>query len=169
MLTYALHRLPDGPLTVVLSGDLTERSVAALRNLRRELAPTLGKQALAFDCRGIENVNSIGSLGWMAFVADLALATPYEMQEMTVTLVTYANMLPDFTKGATVVSFYAPFHCASCAKLFEVRVLAAEFLALGDYPPAACPRCHGAVTPEVEAADFGRFLLPARPVASGQG
>lgn len=126
----------DG-LRVVIKGDITEATRF------EELLPIL-KGKVRFDLSNLGYMNSLGVRDWVEML-NKAKLEGCELHACAVGFVLQAALVEGVTKGATVVSFFAPYACEQCEHAEERLLQSAAILANEDrMPPVfACPVCDG--------------------------
>lgn len=126
----------DGAATrVAISGEFTENA---------NFSELLGAQtpAIVLDLSGVRRINSCGVREWVHLVEALKHSgRSVELERCSVPFVAQLNMIVNFSGGARVRSFYAPYLCTSCntehAELCEMPDSAAP--AVREF--SKCPAC----------------------------
>lgn len=105
------------------------------------LASTLKKidgRTVVLDLSGVERINSCGVRDWVNWINDLeGRGHQVVLVRCSPSIVTQINMVHNFTGGARVRSFFAPYYCARCDRE-ELKLLNVEDFA-GQEEPAAPP------------------------------
>ncbi len=130
---------PEGEETrISLSGDFTSNS---------DFSPVLAvdADAIVFDLVNVERINSCGVREWIRLMSSLKVTDRrIAYERCSVPFVTQMNMIVNFSGGARVRSFYAPYLCGSCGaeyvELYEVP--ASNAVVLRDR--STCPTCGAA-------------------------
>jgi hypothetical protein len=125
-------------IRVVLRGDFTEAT-----RFDDLLPAMIGR--VVFDTAQVTYLNSLGVRAWCEFLRR-ARIQGYEFHACSVPFVLQASRVRDVLGRGTVVSFFAPFHCAGCDHAEERLLQTATILASGLAPPTfRCPGCAGAL------------------------
>jgi hypothetical protein len=153
-LTYQV-RNAGGHHAVDLAGALTETAGPVLL----ELAGELGACAtIAFDCRSINNITSVGVRLWVKFLSRLPATAAVEFHHCSTYFIDYANLVPLLTEKGQVVSFEMPYRCATCGSSSTVLVRSEGVQPDSDFAPQAC-KCGGEARPDVNTQDYLTFLF----------
>jgi anti-anti-sigma regulatory factor len=126
----------DGAATrVAISGEFTENA---------NFSELLGAQtpAIVLDLSGVRRINSCGVREWVHLVEALKHSgRSVELERCSVPFVAQLNMIVNFSGGARVRSFYAPYLCPNC------NTEHAELCEMPDSAPptvrefSKCPSC----------------------------
>ena len=126
-------------------------------------------QAVVFDLDGVRKITSFGIREWVQAIK-VVPAGYVGYLRCRPALISQFNMISAFAGRGELLSFYAPYLCASCGEAFEVLVdrrrQHAEIVSLS-LPPARCTRCGKDAelddAPEVYLAYAARAPLPSPP------
>lgn len=123
---------------LVLAGRIDEGSPIG------DLATKLPMGAVAIDTDAVTFVNSIGMREMLRLVRALRDRGPVTFERVADVLITQMNMLPDLSRGVTILSFHAQYVCAACgaevAPLVDAVAHGKELAQLRA-PKLPCPEC----------------------------
>lgn len=141
---------------IVMKGDITEAV-----NLEELLPNVVGR--ISFDMSQVRYMNSLGVRTWVEFL-ERANAQGYEFHACSISFVLQASTVKGVLGRGTVVSFFAPYACASCEHQEERLLQSATVLAAGHKAPTfACPECNGAMELDDVPERYFSFLFPDSP------
>ena len=95
---------------VTLSGGIREEAQAPLS----ELAAALPKGPVVIDMEKVDHINSVGCGHWIRFVRSRDGLGPVALMNCHEGVVTYANLLPMFSRGVEIRSVHYPMRCGAC-------------------------------------------------------
>lgn len=140
--------------TFIFSGVLDERADLSLL-----LSQT--SEALYFNLKNIQRINSFGIRVWTDMLAQLN-HTKIILEECPIAFIEQINMITEFQGNAIIDSFYMPFYCASCKAPHHIltqlsKALTPSFIKEIDsqFP---CPTCHKPMEFDDHIQSFFLFL-----------
>jgi len=144
--------LPAG-LRVALRGSFDERTDFSGLQL-------LDEDNVIFDVSGVRRINSWGARQWIMFLRSLPAAMSYCFVNASSEFVKHCNMVADMLGRGSVLSFAAPYVCASCGHENE-RVLQVSSISLAvmhEPPEFRCSACGEAERFDDVSQRFFAFL-----------
>lgn len=119
---------------VRLSGIIDEH------NGLRDLTDRMKNKLLLIDLSGIRRINSVGVRDWVHWLGDLRRKDfRVVMFDCPPSIMDQVNLVRNFSQGATVFTFYAPYYCDRCDKEEDQRLDAFELLRSGSRVAPAFP------------------------------
>lgn len=152
---YALDHKKDAA-RVLITGGITEKSAVPLQKMVAELRGKV--KHVDFDCSGVNAINSTGVAHWVGMLQELDNGISYEFSRCSIFFVDYANLIPDITNDAPIVSFYAPMKCEACGKGHAPLLLTADVDLERGFGLHKCSACKGTLVGEVDPEDYLSFL-----------
>lgn len=153
---YQIAPNADGSVTVVLQGDLTERSDLGLLEKRLQDAPRI-----EFDAAHVRYISSAGVRTWCKFLASLK-GKPYTFRHCSMAFALQAAMVPLVIGDGRVLSLEAPYRCDACDR-DELRLLETGALLIEDQhvvpPRLNCNGCGGDLAFDDVPDRYFAFLL----------
>lgn len=96
-------------------------------------------ESLTINFKGVDSINSLGVRAWVNFLKSMG-DKEIIFEECPPIIVRQMNMIPSFTRGATVQSVYVPYVCDSCDTESLVLVESSEFSNVAE--TATCEHCN---------------------------
>jgi len=139
---------------ITLEGDINEEIRESLDEIEKELK----SKQVVFDCEGVRKINSIGVRDWMLSLGRLANRCAVSFVNCPEVFVDMAVMVPTFTRGRPIRSFYATYVCEDCAveRTLLVEIKAGQAVLPGD---CVCAKCGGKLMPDEELESDIRFVI----------
>jgi hypothetical protein len=141
------------PVQVTLAGRLDDAAHIG------DLAQQIPAGRVTIDTDGVVFVNSLGAREWMRLLRALhGRGDRVQLARIAEVLLVQMNLIPEFRQAATILSFHAPYACASCgAEASPVIDAIAHGEALRDLraPQVPCPECGS----PMELGDFPERYL----------
>jgi serine/threonine protein kinase len=120
---------------------------------------------VVIDLDEVHRITSYGVREWLKCLSQLR-APEYFFVKCRPAFVSQLNMVQNFGARGTLLSFYAPYVCPSCAKTFELLVDVRqryEKLKGLELPDSACPSCHEMAEFDDVPESYLAFLARAPP------
>ena len=133
-----------------LAGSLARRGVAVVvidarldENFHGEARAAALSGAVIFNLSLVERISSFGVREWLSMHRRLSPDTTLYFARCSEAFLGQAGMMRAFVGNAQIVSFRAPYLCASCGLTFR-HTFDCEDDAIGEHPPVVpCPACCG--------------------------
>jgi CheY-like chemotaxis protein len=100
---------------------------------------------MVFDLAGVRSINSWGARQWILFLRGVPTTSRYCFVNAAEVFVKHCNMVADMLGRGSMVSFVAPYECASCGGEKD-RILQTSSMSLAvrhDPPEFRCGACGG--------------------------
>jgi anti-anti-sigma regulatory factor len=124
---------------VFFKGQINEESDHLLKLLEEQLRSHT-EIFLNFDL--VTSVDSLGVRAWVQFLRSIKSPTrKIHFMRCSADIISQVNMIPSFSEGATIESFFVNYVCSSCEHTTRVLIETAS-IPKGTFPPnPTCPSC----------------------------
>lgn len=122
--------------------------------------PTENIDKLIFDLAGIQLINSWGARQWIMFLRSLPDELEFCFVNAAPVFIKHCNMVADMLGRGSILSFAAPYQCASCSNENDriLQVSSVSPAIIHEPPEFRCPRCGGVEEFDDVPARYFAFL-----------
>lgn len=143
---------------VFFRGPINEESDHALKLLEQQLR---SHSEIFFNFEGTTSIDSLGVRAWVQFLRSIKNPSrTIHFVRCGPEIILQVNMIPSFSEGATIDSFFVNYVCASCNQTTRVLTDTAS-VPKGSLPSSPnCPNCHESPMETEELEDeYFSFLM----------
>ena len=145
----------DAMLTMVsLDGDIDADVADVLRQIDKDVTT----KRLVLDCTKVRKINSIGIKGWLEGLGYLVIEHDISFVHCQQAFLDMAMMVPNFTRGRPILSFFAIWGCEECRRDNILLIEVADGQAR--LPNGlVCNKCGGQLLPDEDLQEDLNFVL----------
>lgn len=152
-LTLKRLSLKDGTEKVFIQGALLQDAEKPLLELRK-----LPPGRVIVDVSGVSRINSCGVREWINAFRNLSDELQIEFHNCSIPFMEQVNMISNFVKKGSIVSFLVPFICSECEEGSRLMVKTPQGGAEVTIRPPECQKCGVEMEMQDEPEDYFHFL-----------